>query len=116
MAPEEIDASGMESQMSASIVLVGASLAIAAVVGVLQPPGHRGGALLAILAGAGVGIAGLGLGVPSLSDGTDEEFWFLFLLSSIAGFWTVIGVLVLTWRRARHKRPDEAGGTVPSVQ
>lgn len=100
--------------MSASIVLVGAALAIAAVVGVLQPPGHRGGALLAIAAGAGVGIAGLGLGVPPLSDGTDEEFWFVFLLSSIAGFWTVIGVLVLAWRRARPASSDEAGGSAPS--
>ena len=115
MAVEEFDASDMEAQMSASIVLVGAALAIAAVVGVLQPPGHRGGALLAIAAGAGVGIAGLGLGVPSLSDGTDEEFWFLFLLSSIAGFWTVVGVLVLTWRRARRVGPDEAGGSAPSI-
>lgn len=98
--------------MSASIVLVGAALAIAAVVGVLQPPGHRGGALFAIAAGAGVGIAGLGLGVPSLSESTDEEFWSVFLLSSIAGFATVIGVLVLTWRQAR--RPDGAGGAAPS--
>jgi len=116
VAAEAFDASGMESQMSASIVLVGAALAIAAVVGVLQPPGHRGGALLAILAGAGVGIAGLGVGVPSLSDGTDEEFWFVFLLSSIAGFWTVIGVLLLTWRRARRAGTDEAGSTAPSIR
>ena len=116
MAVEEFDASDMESQMSASIVLVGAALAIAAVVGVLQPPGYRGGALLAILAGAGVGIAGLGVGVPSLSDGTDEEFWFVFFLSSVAGFATVIGVLVLTWRRARLKGTDEAGGTAPSIR
>ena len=113
MAVEEFDASGMEAQMSASIVLVGAALAIAAVVGVLQPPGHRGGALLAIAAGAGVGIAGLGLGVPSISEGTDTEFWWVFFLSSIAGFATVIGVLVLTWRRARRVGPDEAGGPLP---
>ena len=52
-----------------------------------------------------MGIAGLGLGVPSLSEGTDAEFWSVFLLSSIAGFVTVIGVLVLTWRRARLVGP-----------
>ena len=116
MAVEAFDASDMETQMSASIVLVGAALAIAAVIGVLQPPGHRGGALLAIAAGAGVGIAGLGLGVPSLSEGTDAEFWSVFFLSSIAGFVTVIGVLVLTWRRARRVDLDGAGGTAPSIR
>lgn len=114
MAAEAFDAADMDIQMSASIILVGAALAIAAVIGVLQPPGHRGGALLAIAAGAGVGIAGLGLGVPSLSEGTDAEFWSVFLLSSIAGFVTVIGVLVLTWRRARRR--EETGGTAPSMR
>ena len=52
--------------MSASMVLVGAAIAIAGVVGVLQPPGHRAGAVLALAAGAGVGIAGLGLGMSSI--------------------------------------------------
>ena len=113
MAVEAFDASDMESHMSASIVLVGAALAIAAVIGVLQPPGHRGGALLAIAAGAGVGSPGSAWG-PSLSEGTDAEFWSVFLLSSIAGFVTVIGVLLLTWRRAR--RPNETGGTAPSIR
>jgi nitrate reductase gamma subunit len=77
-------------------------------------PVTEGGALLAIAAGAGVGIAGLGLGVPSLSESTDAEFWSVFLLSSIAGFATVIGALVLAWRRAR--RPDDAGGSAPSIR
>ena len=54
--------------------------------------------------------------MPSLSESTDAEFWAVFLLSSIAGFVTVIGVLVLTWRRARRAGPDEAGGTTPSIR
>jgi hypothetical protein len=103
MAVEAFDASDMESQMSASIVLVGAALAIAAVIGVLQPPGHRGGALLAIAAGAGVGIAGLGLGVPSLSEGTDRG--------------VLVGVppLVHRWVRHRDRRPpaDVAASAAP---
>ena len=61
-----------------------------------------------------MGIAGLGLGVPSLSESTDAEFWSVFLLSSIAGFATVIGVLVLAWRRARLASPEEAGDSAPS--
>jgi nitrate reductase gamma subunit len=62
-----------------------------------------------------VGIAGLGLGVPSLSEGTDAQFWWVFFLSSIAGFATVIGVLVLTWRRVRREGPDAAGRSAPSI-
>ena len=59
------------------------------------------GVVLALAAGFGVGIAGLGLGVPSMSDGSDERFWSVFFLSSVGGFATVMGVLFLTWRRAR---------------
>jgi hypothetical protein len=92
----------MEFEISASIVLVGAAIAIAGVIGVLQPSGHRGGALLALAAGAGVGIAGLGLGVPSISNGGDDQVWSVFLVSSVGGFATVMAVLVLTWRRARR--------------
>lgn len=92
--------------MGGSLFLIGVAIAIAGVIGVLQPPGHRGGALLALAAGAGVGIAGLGLGMPTISQGSDDEFWSLFLVSSIAGFATVIGVLVLTWLRARANEPS----------
>jgi ABC-type Fe3+-siderophore transport system permease subunit len=91
----------MEFQMSASMVLVGAALAIAGIFGVLQPPGQRGVVLFALAAGMGVGIVGLGLGLPTVSDGPDDQFWWVFFLSSIGGFTTVIAVLALTWRRAR---------------
>lgn len=96
--------------MSASTVLVGAAIAIAGVVGVRQPPGHRAGVVLALAAGAGVGIAGVGLGLQSISDGSDDQFWSVFFVSSVGGFATVIGVLVLTWRRARR----DPGLTAPS--
>lgn len=94
----------MEFQMSASMVLVGAALAIAGIVGVLQPPGHRAGVVLALASGMGVGIVGLGIGVPSISSGSDDEFWSVFFLSSIGGFATVMAVLALTWGRARSAR------------
>jgi Flp pilus assembly protein TadB len=41
----------MQFDMSASIVLIGAAIAIAGMVGVLQPPGHRAGVVLALAAG-----------------------------------------------------------------
>ncbi len=95
----------MNFQMSASLFLIGAALALAGVVGVLQPPGHRGGVVLALLAGTGVGIGGLALGWSSVESGSDVEFWRVFFVSSIAGFVTVAATLALAWRRARP-RPD----------
>jgi hypothetical protein len=95
----------MNFQMSASLFLIGAALALAGVVGVLQPPGHRGGIVLALLAGTGVGIGGLALGWSSVESGSDVEFWRVFFVSSIAGFVTVAATLALAWRRARP-RPD----------
>lgn len=95
----------MNFQMSASLFLIGAALALAGVVGVLQPPGHRGGVVLALLAGTGVGIGGLALGRSSVESGSDVEFWRVFFVSSIAGFVMVAATLALAWRRARP-RPD----------
>jgi hypothetical protein len=92
-------------QMSGSLFLIGAALALAGIVGVVQPPGHRGGAVLALLAGSGVGIAGLALGWSSIESGSDAEFWRVFFISSIAGFVTVAATLALAWHRARS-RPD----------
>lgn len=88
-------------QITASWLMVGTAIALAGIMGVLQPPGHRGAVLLALLAGTGVGIGGLALGWSSLEGGSDVEFWRVFFASSIAGFVTVLGALVVVWRRAR---------------
>jgi hypothetical protein len=90
-------------QTSGSIFLIGAALALAGIVGVVQPPGHRGGVVLALLAGAGVGIAGLALGWSSVESGSEVEFWRVFFISSIAGFVTVAATLALAWYRARPR-------------
>jgi hypothetical protein len=93
-------------RMSGSLFLIGAALALAGIVGVIQPPGHRGGAVLALLAGAGVGIAGLSLGWSSVESGSEVEFWRVFFISSIAGFVTVAATLALAWHRARLRPAD----------
>ena len=94
---------GMNLHMYGSLFLIGLSLALAAVVGVLQPPNHRGSVLLALLAGAGVGIAGLALGSSSFQNGSDVDFWRVFFISSIAGFVAVVSVAAIAWRRARPR-------------
>jgi hypothetical protein len=84
--------------------LIGMALTSAAIVGVLQPPGHRSGALLALLAGTGVGISALALSWSTLQNAGDDEFLRVFFNSSIAGFVAVASVLTLAWRRARPQR------------
>ena len=88
-----------------SMFLIGAALAASGSVGVLLPPGDRAGVVLALLAGAGVGIAGLAVGSPSLGVDDADASWRVFFVSSIAGFTTVVLCLVVAWRRAR---PDAA--------
>lgn len=87
--------------MYGSMFMIGAALALAGGVGVLLPPGYRSGVLLALLTGAGVGIACLPVGWSSLTTGDPEDWWRVFFVSSIAGFAMVVTGLAVVWRRAR---------------
>jgi hypothetical protein len=87
--------------MYGSMFLIGTALALAGGVGVFLEPGHRSGVLLALLAGAGVGIGGLAIGWSFLSDG-NEDWWRVFFVSSIVGFATVVTGLTVAWQRARR--------------
>ena len=80
------------------MMLVGLGGLGAGLVGLLLPAAHRLGALLALVAGAGVGTVVLSTGLPA---GPDEE---LFLTGSILGFVTVAGMLALAWRRSSAER------------
>jgi len=87
--------------MYGSMFLIGAALALAGGIGLFLPSGSRAVVALALLAGAGVGIAGLAIGSSSFSEGDPTAWWRVFFVSSIAGFATVATGLTLTWRRAR---------------
>jgi hypothetical protein len=91
----------MNFTMYGSLFLIGAALGLAGIVGLFLPQGHRAGILLALLAGAGVGIAGIALGSSTFADGDEEPFWQVFFISSIAGFTTVAIGLAVAWVRAR---------------
>ena len=81
-------------------------LALAGGLGLFLSQGSRAGVVLALLAGAGVGIAGLALGSSSFASGDPRDWWRVFFISSIAGFATVATALTVTWRRARpHPAP-----------
>jgi hypothetical protein len=92
--------------MYGSMFLVGTALALSGGMGLLLPTGYRSGVLLALLAGAGVGIACLAIGWPFLSEGAaDAQWWRVFFVSSVAGFATVAAGLLVAWRR----RPQAIG-------
>ena len=89
--------------MYGSLSLIGAALAIAGVVGTMMPRGSRGVALLALLAGISVGIAGLALGSTATAAADAEAWWRVFFVSSVAGFATVVTVIALAWGRASRQ-------------
>ena len=102
----QVAADGRPSEFTtyASLFLVGAALALAGGFGILLPPGQRAAVLLALLAGIGVGIAGLAAGWPSYADRiAADAFMRTFFVSSIVGFATVVAGLVLAWRRAQPR-------------
>lgn len=88
--------------MRVGMVLVGLGGLCAGVVGVLLPPDHRLGAALALVAGAGVGVIVLAIGIAP--EGGREER--VFLVGAALGLLTELLVLAITWRRARAARAD----------
>ena len=92
----------MTGELRWSITLIGLAIAISSAVGVFLPAGHRWAILLPMLAGIGVGIAGLAIGTPDLNEPhADEAFQQVFLDSSIGGFVTVLAGLAFVWLRAQ---------------
>lgn len=88
------------NSMSIGMALVGIGAVAAGVVGVLLPPPHRFAALLALVAGAGIGVVVLALGVQE-NAGNEED---VFLVGAALGLVTVLTTLAAVWRRAAADR------------
>ena len=96
----------MSDELRWSIALIGLALAAAGAVGVFVPPGHRWAVLLPLLAGTGIGIAGLALGTPDPNEfHASKAYERVFLQCTIAGFITVVAGLTFVWLRARPAVP-----------
>jgi hypothetical protein len=80
-----------------AIVLMGLGGAVAGAAGVSLPDGQRMAALFSLIAGAGVGLATLGIG--ALTDVRKEPSEFVFFLGSALGFLTVCATVWLIRRR-----------------
>jgi hypothetical protein len=87
----------MRTSWQVSLLFIGLGGLATGIVGLLLPASHRLAALLALVAGAGVGITVLAIGIPF----PDEN---VFMVGSILGFATVVGALSLAWWRSSADR------------
>lgn len=87
-----------ETWAAVGVALMGLGGMVAGLVGIVLPERRRLGALFALIAGAGVGVAVLGAG--AFLDETREPSEFIFFLASLLGFLAVCGASWAVWRRA----------------
>jgi hypothetical protein len=95
-----------ERWVTLGVMLMGLGGVVAGLVGVMLPEGRRLGALFALIAGAGVGIAVLALG--SLANPNGEPTEFTFFLASLLGFLAVCGSCWGVWRRTGERSTSPA--------
>jgi len=88
---------------------MGLGAVVAGLVGVVLPEGRRLGALFGLIAGAGVGVAVIGLG--ALLNERKEPTELTFFVASLLGLLVVSGSSWLLWKRAMGARtePGEPG-------
>jgi hypothetical protein len=98
-----------ETWATLGVVCMGLGGVVAGLVGVVLPEGRRLGALFALIAGAGVGVAALGVG--ALLNENKEPTELTFFLASLLGLLTVCGSSWTVRRRATDVRsgPGEPG-------
>lgn len=87
------------------VVCMGLGGVVAGLVGVSLPEGRRMGALFALIAGGGVGIAVLG--VAALLNVDQEPTEFAFFLASLLGLLTVCGASWAVRKQAVGTRPSD---------
>ena len=90
-----------QTYMMWAMVLIGAGLASAGAAGLFLPVGQRLSVVLALVLGAGVGVASVFL--LMLAGGTDdpEAGAQAFLIASVVGLAAVVAGLAVLFRRAR---------------
>jgi hypothetical protein len=98
-----------ETWMTLSVMCMGLGGVVAGLIGVVLPEGRRLGALFALIAGAGVGVAVIGLG--ALLDERKEPTELVVFVASLLGLLTVTGASWTIWKRATGAGPasEESG-------
>jgi len=88
----------MDTTVMWGSILIGAGALVAGVVGIVLHPGERLGAFLALVIGAGVGVAALAVGTRNVSSQSNGET--AFLVASALGFAAVVVSAAILWTRA----------------
>lgn len=85
----------ISTQMMLANVLIGAGAVAAGAFGIRSPAGDRFAAALALVVGAGVGVAALAIGAMIAGTYSDT----VFLVASALGLVATLASLVALWRR-----------------
>ena len=93
-----------ETWVTLGVVCMGLGAVVAGLVGVVLPEGRRLGALFGLIAGAGVGVAAIGLG--ALLSENNEPSELTFFIASLLGLLAVSGSSWLVWKRAIEAGPE----------
>ena len=93
-----------ETWVTLGVVCMGLGGVVAGLVGVVLPEGRRLGALFGLIAGAGVGVAAIGLG--ALLNEPKEPSELNFFVASLLGLLAVSGSSWLVWKRATEARSE----------
>jgi drug/metabolite transporter (DMT)-like permease len=93
-----------ETWVTLGVVCMGLGGVVAGLVGVVLPEGRRLGALFGLIAGAGVGVASIGLG--ALLNERKEPSELTFFVASLLGLLAVCGSSWLVWKRAIEARTE----------
>jgi hypothetical protein len=88
-----------ESWVALGMVFTGLGIAVGGSAGVILPAGHRLGALVALIAGFGVGVSVLAFG--TVVKGYEHSL-FLFFVAGLLGFFAVCVGVWLVVRSSRR--------------
>ena len=96
----------VDIQSTIAFVLVGSAAVAAGLVGMRLPAGDRISAGLALIVGAGVGVISLSIGTD-ISDNSGSGLDTVFLVASALGFLATLASLALLWRWSERRRRAE---------
>jgi hypothetical protein len=98
----------MDTSVMWGFILIGAGGVVAGLVGIALPAKERLAAVLALVIGAGVGIAALAIGTHSVT--TPDDASTAFLVASALGFLAVVVSSAILWVRLGNPKPPPPPG------
>jgi hypothetical protein len=95
-----MESSHAETTQLVALMLIGTGAVATGIVGLMLPVGERlAAATLALVLGAGAGIASLAIGMLAIDGDSDQAYADVFLVASAIGLGAVLASLAVAWRR-----------------